>query len=1010
MLSRIDNNISNVSFDDTKSTSPKERLMESRLFDEDYYGLEDDRESSVDHYLSIGEASGRMPSAYFDPEFYRAAYPDVADAQCGLLDHYILYGSAEGRFPTFAALTSDAAHLVEAKLFDPKFYRRSRQECQGRSLTDAEHYLLFGSRRGIPPMPSFDLNFYKTTYPEAEANPLIHYLNIGQRQRRYTNREQLAADLVSIQSEFDAEYYLEQTDDPAALVDPAKHYLVSGVLEGLLPSPDFNAAFYEERYPDIAKGPMQPFAHYVQFGRNEGREGRPKIAERLKAGGRYYDPDLPTLVIANHEASRTGAPLVGLALARCFGDTHNIVTLLGREREITAEFVEASSAVFVGHASEAEARWLFRELVDKYKVQAVITNSVETRDFAVAADQAGLPVVSLIHEFAEYTFPRGKLADVVASADRVIVPAELIRKSVEQDTLVYLGAVPSNILVKAQGYLTQPPLTRRGNDLNPEELRAWLAERSGLKAPRIVLGAGYAQIRKGTDLFIQTAAAVKSLDDNVVFLWVGEGYDPSSDPAFSVYLKAMVERSGVADRMFFLGAQQRIDDILAVADIFYLPSRMDPFPNVVIDAMNAGLPVVCFDQGTGSAEIFADEQAVGAVLPYADVAAAAQAIRGYVGDPKRYPQNSELIKRQFVFDEYVETIREQIAIASNLRKDLNDVLERVSASGAFDAEFHAGAFLPYSAIERERATYARRGARGFMKYSPRPGFSDGMYKVSKGLSVEAPVCALDLALREGGDQPPSTHNSYNLALLPPARHRLRVAIHLHIHYPDTLPYFLKPIERLGMPVDLYVTTTGPINRLRIEAGLLDYERGSVSIAEGPNRGRDIGPFMTLVGDMIGDKEYDLIGHFHGKKSLSSGEAMGRNWRDFLLGTLLGEPGDILRIFGLFASDDKLGLLFAEDRHAVGWTENRAIAESIATRMEPRPVLSDFSVFPLGNMFWARPDAVRALWKAGFDWTDYPVEPIRDDGTMLHAVERMLPGICESAGMRWATVYKKGLSW
>lgn len=1011
MLSRIDNNNTNSSADGVKSTSPKERIMISNFFDEDYYGLEDDRELSVDHYMSVGEALGRKPSAYFDPEFYQAAYPDVADAKSGLLDHYILYGRAEGRFPTFAILAADATRLEEAKLFDAKLYRRSRQECPGYPLTDAEHYLLFGIRRGIPPIHSFDIAFYTSTYPDAVVNPLIHYINIGKRQRRYTNKDQFYGDITCIQSQFDASYYLEQTNDPAALVDPVRHYLARGVLDGLAPSPDFNAAFYEERYPDIAKGPMLPFAHYAQFGRNEGREGRPRVAERLKVGGRYYDSDLPTLVIANHESSRTGAPLVGLALARRFGDTHNIVTLLGRDREISADFVEASCAIFVGHIPESEARWLFQELVDKYKVQAVITNSVETRDFAVAADQAGLPVVSLIHEFAEYTFPRGKLADVVASADRVIVPAELIRKSVEKDTLIHLGASPSNILVKAQGYLTQPPLKRRGNDLTPEELRAWIAERSGLKAPRVVLGAGYAQIRKGTDLFIQTAAALKRLDDNVVFLWVGEGYDPGTDPAFSVYLKAMVERSGVADRMFFLGAQQRIDDILAVADVFYLPSRMDPFPNVVIDAMNACLPVVCFDQGTGSAEIFADKHAVGSVLPYADVDAAAKAISDYVRNSKRYPQNSELIKRQFDFDEYVSVIREQIDIATQLRSNLKKVIERVSESGTFDAEFHAGTNLPYSAMERERSAYVRRAARGFVKFSPKPGFSDGMYKVSKGLAVEAPVCALDLALQERGDQQAlRTHDSYDLALLSPARHRLRTAIHLHVHYPDTLPYFLDPIEKLGMSVDLYVTTTGPVNRLRVEAGLLDYERGSVSIAEGPNRGRDIGPFMTLVGDMIGDKEYDLIGHFHGKKSLSSGEAMGRNWRDFLLGTLLGEPGDISRIFALFAADEKLGLVFAEDRHAVGWSENRAIAESIAARMKPRPILSDFSVFPLGNMFWARPDAVRPLWTSNFKWDDYPIEPILDDGTILHAVERMLPGICESVGMRWATVYKNGLSW
>lgn len=1010
MISRIDNEMPDVSDDDFKSISPKERIMGSQLFDEKFYGFSASRESSVNHYLSIGESLGRRPSAYFDPKFYRAAYPDVAEANCGLLDHYILYGHAEARFSAFEVLAREARRVEEANLFDAGLYKRSRQECPGYPLTDAEHYLLFGILRNVSPIPSFDVGFYKATYDAGPA-ALLHYLNVGKRRRYYTNKEDLARDIAGIRHEFDAACYLEQTDDRAARIDPARHYLLHGALAGLSPSPDFDADFYEERYPDIARGGMVPFAHYAQYGKGEGREGRSKVAANLQAGQRHYNPDLPTLVIANHESSRTGAPLVGLALARHLGDTHNIITLLGRAREITSEFVEASCAVFIGNVPEAEGRWLFMELMRRYRAQAVITNSVETRDFAAAADQAGLPVVSLIHEFAEYTFPRGKLADVVASADRVIVPAELIRRSLEKDTLVHLGAAPGNVLVKAQGYLTQPPLARRGSDLSAEDLRAWLSERSGLKAPRVVLGAGYAQIRKGTDLFIQTAAAVKKLDDNTVFLWVGEGYDPANDPAFSVYVKAMVERSGVADRMFFLGAQQRMDDILAVADVFYMSSRLDPFPNVVIDAMNASLPVVCFDQGTGSAEIFADERAVGAVVPYADVESAAKAISEYVRDPKRYPQNAELIKKKYDFDEYVAFIRAQIDIAITMKKEINSSIERIRGYSAFDADFHAGAQLPFSALERESSAYVRRAARGFMRYSPLPGFSDGMYKVSKKLPLEAPVCALDLALKEKGDQSvPQTHTCHDLALLPPARNRLRVAIHLHIHYPDTLPYFLEPIERLGMPVDLYVTTTGPTNRLRIEAGLLDYTRGSVSIAEGPNRGRDIGPFMTLVGDMIGDKVYDLIGHFHGKKSLSSSEAMGRNWRDFLLGTLLGEPGDISKIFGLFAADEKLGLVFAEDRHAVGWTENRAIAENIAGRLNPRPVLSDFSVFPLGNMFWARPAALRSLWNASFTWSDYPVEPIQDDGTILHAVERMLPGICESVGMRWATVYKRGLSW
>lgn len=1007
----VDNKNSDNSNDTLKSKSPKERIMGSIFFDEGFYGFSSDRSYSVDDYIFTGEAIGKMPSSYFDPVFYAAAYADVAQSDSILLDHYILYGHAEGRFGTYSELAASAARIEAANVLDKKYYRRSPDNVGDRLMTDAEHYLLFGISKGMSPNKKFDVNFYRSSYKDVTVNPIMHYVNIGLMQRRYINSNDLVSDISAIEDDFDAEFYISQINEIDNITDPVRHYLLHGSLKGLQPSADFHAAFYEEKYPDIGQGSMQPYVHYIKHGRAEGRQGCPNIGEQLNSGGRPYDPDLPTLVIANHESSRTGAPLVGLSLARSLGDTHNIITLLGRDRELTAEFREASCALFVGQISVADGRWLFRELVEKYKAIAVITNSVETADFAMAADQADLPVISLIHEFAEYTFPKGKLADVISSADRVIVPAQLIRESVAKETEIHLGAKPNNIIVKPQGYLTQPPLTRRGNDLTPEELRAWIAERSGLDSPRIVLGAGYAQIRKGTDLFIQTAAAMRAVNDDIVFLWVGDGYSPESDPSFSVYLKAMIERSGVSNRVFFLKAQQRIDDILAVADVFYLPSRLDPFPNVIIDAMKASLPVICFEGGTGSAEIFSDTDAVGTVVPYANVQAAAAAIGTYVDVAKRYPENAKIVEEKFSFEDYIDTIREQISVAIELRDDIKKLLDRIHFLGMFDATFHAGRILPYSAQERERSIYARRAARGFLRYSPRPGFSDGMYKVSKGLPINEPICALDLALSEGKNLSiPQTHESHDLATLAPIRHKLRSAIHLHLHYPDTLPYFLEPIKRLNTPVDLYVTTTGPINRLKIEAGLIDYERGSVTIAEGPNKGRDIGPFMTQVSEMIGEKEYDVIGHFHGKKSLSSSEAMGRNWRDFLLGTLLGGPDDISKIFSLFAKNEALGLVFAEDRHAVGWNENRSLAEEVAARLKPRPVLPDFSVFPLGNMFWARPGAIKPLWDAKFQWSDYPVEPIIDDGTILHAVERMLPSICESVGLRWATVYKNGLSW
>ena len=56
------------------------------------------------------------------------------------------------------------------------------------------------------------------------------------------------------------------------------------------------------------------------------------------------------------------------------------------------------------------------------------------------------------------------------------------------------------------------------------------------------------------------------------------------------------------------------------------------------------------------------------------------------------------------------------------------------------------------------------------------------------------------------------------------------------------------------------------------------------------------------------------------------------------------------------------------------------------------------------MFWARPSGLSALIKYNWKWSDFPSEPIPYDGTILHAIERITPIICNEAGYQWATVH------
>ena len=76
-------------------------LMESGLFDEDYYRhyhpeLPAD-EDPVVHYLRDGAELGLDPSERFSTQLYLKQNPDIAAARANPLVHYLSFGRAEGR-------------------------------------------------------------------------------------------------------------------------------------------------------------------------------------------------------------------------------------------------------------------------------------------------------------------------------------------------------------------------------------------------------------------------------------------------------------------------------------------------------------------------------------------------------------------------------------------------------------------------------------------------------------------------------------------------------------------------------------------------------------------------------------------------------------------------------------------------------------------------------------------------------------------------------------------------
>ncbi|MDA1315275.1 MAG: N-acetyl-alpha-D-glucosaminyl L-malate synthase BshA [Acidobacteria bacterium] len=110
-------------------------------------------------------------------------------------------------------------------------------------------------------------------------------------------------------------------------------------------------------------------------------------------------------------------------------------------------------------------------------------------------------------------------------------------------------------------------------------------------------------------------------------LIVGEG--PERGAA-----ESLARELGVEDRVEFLGKQLKVAPLLALADLFLLPSEMEGFGLAALEAMACGVPTVASNVG-GVPELIT-HSVDGMLCPVGDIDTMAQACRDLLSDPERY--------------------------------------------------------------------------------------------------------------------------------------------------------------------------------------------------------------------------------------------------------------------------------------------------------------------------------------------------------------------------------------
>ena len=238
---------------------------------------------------------------------------------------------------------------------------------------------------------------------------------------------------------------------------------------------------------------------------------------------------------------------------------------------------------------------------------------------------------------------------------RIIVQSKLDAKLLTE----YFGVDESRIRRIVNGVDTRVfhPEVRNNRAAVREELFRQFG--NGLKASDDVPLIVFASMdfrRKGLDSLLQSLSQLRDRDARLLVLGAGDiaGY------------RRIARQLGVEQRVLFAGRQSSIERYYAAGDLFVLPTVYEPFPNVNLEAMACGTPVIT-TASAGGADIIQPGRN-GYVIPDAwAVPALTEQIDHYLA----LPASAKLVMSAACWE-----IASQLRVEDNARQ-VADVFEEV---------------------------------------------------------------------------------------------------------------------------------------------------------------------------------------------------------------------------------------------------------------------------------------------------------------------------------------------
>jgi predicted dehydrogenase/glycosyltransferase involved in cell wall biosynthesis/NADPH:quinone reductase-like Zn-dependent oxidoreductase len=280
----------------------------------------------------------------------------------------------------------------------------------------------------------------------------------------------------------------------------------------------------------------------------------------------------PRVVLATDSLDPSGMGEHMLALGRALNGQWDVTIALVSQDSAGLLSRAAGLGLGVKLAADLDelTHWLSKSNIDVLHVHAGI--GWEGHALSAAAHVAGIPVVRTEHLPYLLTDPK-QVEDFRRETEKIahhIVVSEASRRS-----FVQAHVAPSRLTVVRNGIF--PIFSEKPASETIREL--------GVGGKIILLTVARFTEQKDHASLVRALPAILVAHPSVVLLLVGSG--PEME-----HVGALAEELGVSGQIQFLGQRTDVPELMAIADVFILPSRFEGLPLAILEAMSLAIPIV----------------------------------------------------------------------------------------------------------------------------------------------------------------------------------------------------------------------------------------------------------------------------------------------------------------------------------------------------------------------------------------------------------------------------------